>query len=119
MNLREIAKLAGVSIATVSRTTNRGTVREDLSVIGFDDISLAQFMIPHLTTVQMSQIKIAETTFKALIEKARPTGYASSREVYPIKTRLVLRHSTTLAPDRVRDRCSVNPVKPAAKKKNK
>ncbi|HEY6181781.1 MAG TPA: substrate-binding domain-containing protein, partial [Terriglobales bacterium] len=86
---------------------------------GFDDISLAQFMIPPLTTVQMSQIKIAETTFKALIEKARPTGYASSREVYPIKTRLVLRHSTTLAPDRVRDRCSVNPVKPAAKKKNK
>ncbi|HEY6182339.1 MAG TPA: LacI family DNA-binding transcriptional regulator [Terriglobales bacterium] len=45
MNLREIAKLAGVSIATVSRTTNRGTVREDLSVIGFDDIRLAQFMI--------------------------------------------------------------------------
>jgi LacI family transcriptional regulator len=88
----------------------------DLSVIGFDDISLAQFMIPPLTTVQMSQIKIAETTFKALIEKARPTGYASSREVYPIKTHLVLRQSTTLAPDRVRDRCS---VKPAAKKKKR
>ena len=32
----------------------------DMSVIGFDDIRLAQFMIPPLTTVQMSQKEMAQ-----------------------------------------------------------
>ncbi len=31
----------------------------DLSVIGFDDIRLAQFVLPALTTVQMSQADLA------------------------------------------------------------
>ncbi len=34
------------------RTTHK--VPQDISVVGFDDIHLAQFMLPPLTTVQMS-----------------------------------------------------------------
>ena len=34
------------------RTTHK--VPDDISVVGFDDIHLAQFMLPPLTTVQMS-----------------------------------------------------------------
>ena len=34
-------------------------IPRDLSVIGFDEIRLAQFVTPPLTTVRMSQIEIA------------------------------------------------------------
>jgi DNA-binding LacI/PurR family transcriptional regulator len=37
-----------------------------LSRIGFDDIRLAQFMIPPLTTVQMSQTELATLAFTPL-----------------------------------------------------
>jgi len=68
-------------------------VPRDLSVVGFDDIPLAQFMIPPLTTVQMSQIGIASIAFRALL---------NSTKVQAIETNLVLRCSTTLAPGRLR-----------------
>ena len=40
----------------------------DLSVIGFDDIRLAQFVLPALTTVQMSQAELARLAFNALLD---------------------------------------------------
>ena len=42
-------------------------IPQDLSVIGFDDIRLAQFIIPPLTTVKMSQTEIAQLAFNALM----------------------------------------------------
>jgi DNA-binding LacI/PurR family transcriptional regulator len=74
-----------------------------LSVVGFDDIRLAEFMIPPLTTVQMSQMEIADMAFRALLESVEPQRSEPSCQVYAIKTNLVLRRSTTLAPGRVRD----------------
>lgn len=75
-------------------------VPQDLSVVGFDDIRLAQFMIPPLTTVQMSQTEIAETAFAALLEWVEGRHSRSSRQDGFIKTSLVLRQSTALAPQR-------------------
>ncbi|HEV7220980.1 MAG: LacI family DNA-binding transcriptional regulator [Terriglobales bacterium] len=77
-------------------------VPRDLSVVGFEDIRLAQFMIPPLTTVQLSQIEIADIAFKALLDSAEAPydGYWCSE--CTIKTELVLRHSTALAPGRLR-----------------
>jgi len=78
-------------------------VPADLSVVGFDDIRLAQFMIPPLTTVQMSQTEIADTAFSALLDSAEPWRNPQRRRKYGIKTNLVLRRSTALAPCRVRE----------------
>ena len=75
-------------------------VPQDLSVVGFDDIRLAQFMIPPLTTVAMSQTEIAETAFAALLECVEGERPRSLRREGPIETSLVLRRSTTLAPHR-------------------
>jgi LacI family transcriptional regulator len=89
------------------------SIPRDLSIIGFDDIRLAQFMIPPLTTVQMSQTEIAELAFRALVESVRSQGERSSREVFAIKTNLMLRRSTTLAPHRVKElapACATLPV---------
>jgi DNA-binding LacI/PurR family transcriptional regulator len=77
-------------------------IPRQLSVIGFDDIRLAQFMIPPLTTVQMSQVEIATLAFRALLDSVEPTAHVTPRQVPAIKTNLVLRQSTTLAPGRLR-----------------
>src|SRR6266700_1867390 len=77
-------------------------VPRDLSVVGFDDIRLAEFMIPPLTTIKLSQVEIADIAFNALLESAEAPCDRSSCYEYTIKTNLVLRCSTALAPDRLR-----------------
>jgi LacI family transcriptional regulator len=72
----------------------------ELSVVGFDDIRLAQFMIPPLTTVRMSQTEIAESAFTALLECVECEHGRSLHEPGIIRTNLVLRRSTALAPHR-------------------
>ena len=54
-------------------------IPRDLSVIGFDDIRLAQFMTPPLTTVQMSQTEIATL---GILRIARFSGPIPRVEVY-------------------------------------
>jgi DNA-binding LacI/PurR family transcriptional regulator len=74
------------------RTTHR--VPEDISVVGFDDIHLAQFMLPPLTTVQMSCRDLAAAAVEGLragIERDHPKH---GRREWPISTRLVVRQSS-------------------------
>ncbi|MGA3131616.1 MAG: LacI family DNA-binding transcriptional regulator [Terracidiphilus sp.] len=76
----------------LDETTHK--VPKDISVVGFDDIHLAQFMLPPLTTVQMSCRDLASAAVEALragIEAHHPK--ATQRE-WPIATRLVVRRST-------------------------
>jgi len=71
-------------------------VPQNLSVVGFDDIRMAQFMIPPLTTIQMSQAELARLAFKALIRSVQhKTGQAEASE-YVLDTNLILRRSTAL-----------------------
>ena len=76
-------------------------VPADLSVIGFDDIRLAQFVTPPLTTVRMSQTEIARLAFNALLaEVQRKTPLPEGSE-YSLTTALVLRESTAMAPSEI------------------
>lgn len=81
----------------------------DLSVIGFDDISLSQFILPALTSVQMSQAKLARLAFNALLEELQRATPSPTGTEYVLKTNLVLRESTRLVSD--------SPKLEAAKKK--
>src|ERR1700758_4676537 len=70
------------------------TIPRDLSVVGFDDIRMAQFVIPPLTSIQMSQAELARIAFQALmtdVERETPAQYGSE---YVLKTNLVLGEST-------------------------
>ncbi|MFL6437807.1 MAG: LacI family DNA-binding transcriptional regulator [Terriglobales bacterium] len=70
----------------------------DLSLIGFDDIRLAQFVTPPLTTVQMSQHDLATMAFEALVKDSENPVANPRRTDYVMNTTLVLRNSTALAP---------------------
>jgi len=70
----------------------------NLSVIGFDDIRMAQFVLPPLTTVQMSQAELARLAFNALLSDVQRESPAPNGSEYVLQTNLVLRESTALAP---------------------
>jgi LacI family transcriptional regulator, galactose operon repressor len=72
-------------------------IPNDLSVIGFDDIRLAEFTTPPLTTVQMSQMELAKIAFQALLTEVQRESPSQERSEYELTTSLVLRCSTALA----------------------
>jgi LacI family transcriptional regulator len=72
-------------------------VPQELSVIGFDDVRMARFIIPPLTTIQMSQSEIARLAFKALITEVQSQHPSPNGTEYVLGTDLVLRQSTALA----------------------
>ncbi|MBV9623700.1 MAG: LacI family DNA-binding transcriptional regulator [Acidobacteria bacterium] len=73
------------------------SIPRELSVIGFDDVRVAQFIIPPLTTIQMSQTEIARLAFKALLQDVERDTPAANGSEYALNTDLVLRKSTALA----------------------
>jgi LacI family transcriptional regulator len=73
-------------------------IPRDLSVIGFDDIHLAQFVLPALTTVQMSQAELARLAFNALLADVQGEAPWPTGAQYVLQTQLILRESTHLAP---------------------
>jgi LacI family transcriptional regulator len=73
-------------------------IPRDLSLIGFDDIRLAQFVIPPLTTIRMSQTEIARMAFNALLAEVQRQIPSPNGSEYVLRTSLVLRDSTAMAP---------------------
>ncbi|MGA2570101.1 MAG: LacI family DNA-binding transcriptional regulator [Terracidiphilus sp.] len=63
----------------------------DLSIIGFDDVHMAQVMFPPLTSIQMSRLELARAAVTALRAHAENN---SPRLEYKIDTHLVVREST-------------------------
>ncbi|HWF90628.1 MAG TPA: LacI family DNA-binding transcriptional regulator [Terriglobales bacterium] len=74
------------------------SIPQELSVVGFDDIRLSEFMIPPLTTIQMSQAEIARLAFRALKNEVDREAPAPEGTEYILDTNLLLRKSTALAP---------------------
>jgi LacI family transcriptional regulator len=77
-------------------------IPNDLSVIGFDDIRLAQFMVPPLTTIQMSQAELARIAFDALMADVERENPSPTGTEYLLRTNLILRQSTQLNTPRVK-----------------
>ena len=67
-------------------------VPEDMSLVGFDDISFAHLTQPPLTTIVLSRTQLAITALTALDKLARKD--ATPPGEYTIPTHLVLRRST-------------------------
>ncbi|ABF39334.1 transcriptional regulator, LacI family [Candidatus Koribacter versatilis Ellin345] len=69
-------------------------IPHDLSLIGFDNIHISEFVLPPLTTIEMSQAELATLAFNALLaELQRKTPNPNGTE-YALETHLILREST-------------------------
>lgn len=68
-------------------------VPRDVSVVGFDDIHLSEFINPPLTTIRMSRQELARAAFKGL-EQLWTEDVPGSRNPISIGTSLVVRQST-------------------------
>src|SRR5205814_3978061 len=79
------------------------SIPRDLSVVGFDDIRLAQFMLPPLTTVQMSQAELARLAFDALLAEVEREEPLPEGSEYVLKTALIERESTAICRECARE----------------
>jgi DNA-binding LacI/PurR family transcriptional regulator len=73
------------------------SVPNQMSVAGFDNINLAQFTSPALTTMHIPRDRIGELAFEGLFSTL-PGGGASAHEIN-IDVELIVRQSTGTAPD--------------------
>ncbi|HTP70561.1 MAG TPA: LacI family DNA-binding transcriptional regulator [Dongiaceae bacterium] len=73
-------------------------IPRDLSVIGFDNVHITQFMLPPLSTIEMSQTEIARIAFRALLEDVQRSAPNPKGTEYVLQTNLVLRESTGMNP---------------------
>lgn len=69
-------------------------VPEDVSVVGFDDIQMAEFTEPPLTTVRLQRTEVARLACDALMESIRTHGAGAE---FSMSTVLVVRCSTAAA----------------------
>jgi len=84
------------AIGVLHATADAGLkVPEQMSVIGFDDIHIARYMIPPLTTIQMSCRDLAQTAFNALRAYVEE-DYKNWHRDYGISTQLSVRRSTSI-----------------------
>jgi DNA-binding LacI/PurR family transcriptional regulator len=74
-------------------------VPEDLSLVGFDDIPMANYLVPRLTTVTKNARAAGIKAFEVLM--ARIQNPVLPRQQVHIKARLILRESTGPAPSSV------------------
>ena len=68
------------------------SVPKDLAVIGFDDIDLASYTQPPLTTIAQPKKTVGETAVRLLLERINQADLPARREILP--TTLILRKST-------------------------
>jgi LacI family transcriptional regulator len=72
-------------------------VPDDFSLIGFDDVHLAEYTIPPLTTVRMSCKDLAQAAVAGLIARMQPVpGRPDAPTKTSIPTRLIVRQTTGL-----------------------
>jgi LacI family transcriptional regulator len=90
-----------MAIGVMSALNEAGLrVPEDIAVTGFDDIAMARYLNPPLTTVRVDAYRLGERAVERLTRPARPRG---RREELP--THLVVRRScgSTIAEGRSPD----------------
>ena len=71
-------------------------VPEDVSVMGFDDIELAEQFIPPLTTIRQDRLRIGETAANMLLERLDVGSEASAEFSSIVPVSLIVRDSTAV-----------------------
>jgi DNA-binding LacI/PurR family transcriptional regulator len=88
-----------MAIGALSEAQRRGLrVPDHLSVVGFDDIPMAQYVTPALTTLAQPITEIARAAVDGLITAMEGTGTGTAAHARVFRPRLVVRDSTGVPP---------------------
>lgn len=71
-------------------------VPKDLSLVSYDDIPMAKYMVPRLTTVSKDALRLGRESFKLLLERIQNPERGHQKQVEP--ARFIIRESTGPAP---------------------
>ncbi|AZN39713.1 LacI family DNA-binding transcriptional regulator [Paenibacillus albus] len=86
-----------VAIGAIKSAVKAGlSVPRDLSIIGFDDIPLAESMIPELTTLSLRCLELGRTAANIMHQLITKTNHVS--ELTTLQPKLVIRESTAPPP---------------------
>lgn len=92
-----VAMSDAIAVGAMRAARERGlSVPADLSVVGFDDVDLARFADPALTTIHQPIRRKGEYAVERLLALLEGTGSSGPAEI--LATRLVVRASTGPAP---------------------
>ena len=83
-----------LAIGLISELSRRGiSVPDDLSVVGFDDIEIAERFIPSLTTIRQDRQKLGEVAGQMLVDQLSPDDVTSACQSVSIPVSLIERDS--------------------------
>jgi LacI family transcriptional regulator len=71
-------------------------IPEDVSLVGYDDIPMAKYLVPRLTTVSKDAFQLGSEAFKLLIQRIANPDLPRQRKVFD--ARVTIRESTGPAP---------------------
>ena len=84
-----------VAIGAVRALTDRGLrVPEDVRVVGFDDVPLASFLSPSLTSIAPDHEAMADAVISMIVDRIEGSRPADDYRVFTAPVRLVEREST-------------------------
>jgi len=75
-------------------------IPDQLSVIGFDNIHLSQYILPPLSTIEMSQAELGRLAFQALLTDVQRKVPSAEGTEYVLGTNFILRESTSMNPEK-------------------
>jgi LacI family transcriptional regulator len=71
-------------------------IPEDISLLGYDDIPMAKYLVPRLTTVSKDITSLGRTAVRLLLARIQQPDRPNHTEQHP--TRLIIRESTGPSP---------------------
>lgn len=81
-----------VACGAIAAARERGIyIPEDISIIGFDDIEIAAYLVPGLTTVRQNRAEIGQVCAETLLKMLDGSNVRSGKISIP--TRLIIRNS--------------------------
>jgi DNA-binding LacI/PurR family transcriptional regulator len=82
-----------LAMGALSAACERGlNVPQDVSIVGFDDIDIAAFCVPPLTTVRVPAYEMGDLAMKILLERIE--GGVAGITQYSLETNLIIRASS-------------------------
>lgn len=87
-----------IAIGAINRLREDGIrVPEDISVVGYDNIAVAEHFFPTLTTVDHQTDRMMDLAVRGLLERLDPVNHATPPHESSIHPKLIIRKSTGAA----------------------